>query len=797
LGLFDRFRKQEPKHAARPEPAPSLFDTPQTPPPRPVVPSASPATPQAAAPAPPPPERGPVPAPSAPVAFASAPASTGFGVQRLTKHAQWIGPGTRTKVAGYAVPGGMLYVGRGLQAPRGGTEPAQIDPTLKVATRGVDVANARMGYWPSYDRISPQARGGYLTWLADGRRDPRADIGFAFLFLYGLERRALVDIPSDKRLNAELEALRSEVQRLLGIYGSNGSFRGYAARFLNVLDLQLAEHSSAESGPPPLDAESRWEPPLRLRVEPGAMASDGRPVPAGWAMAWAWYHPEIHLRTPATRCTKEFIALFESRYRAAHGDGIRVKPGKSTIRIDYYSASSGIGSAELSMGVPDVFTMAAPRKQLDKIVESVTADLDAYSRFLGRNPEGKGSIAAAALLPEDLAGEPSPEVTALIDWASGLAESRAAARGADLLALWPAKSPEKLAKAEAVTLATLLARHRLGLEPDVRLGGPAITTASKVVTFRTGTDAQPQTATPAYAGAATLLHLATAVAAADGHVSPEEQQHLVQHLERALDLTLGERGRLEAHMRWLAATGVKLTGLTKRVEVLSAQQRASIGDLLVAVAAADGVLSPDEVTSLSKIFKLLGLDPAEVHSRLHALLAGGRPLPATKPVTVREAGAPDPGYPITTRGMAPTEPAEESFALDAEVIQAKFAETAAVGALLADIFNEDEPEAAAAPSPALTVIEDSAVLQSPAAPAAPAFEGLDPAHSQFLRALLAQGRWSRGELEELAEEHNLMPDGALDTINEYALDVAGEPLLEEDDPDTFTVNDYAREELPA
>jgi hypothetical protein len=42
-----------------------------------------------------------------------------------------------------------------------------------------------------------------------------------------------------------------------------------------------------------------------------------------------------------------------------------------------------------------------------------------------------------------------------------------------------------------------------------------------------------------------------------------------------------------------------------------------------------------------------------------------------------------------------------------------------------------------------------------------------------------------------------MPDGAVDIINEYAIDAAGEPLLEEDLPDTFTINEYARGELPA
>jgi hypothetical protein len=222
----------------------------------------------------------------------------------------------------------------------------------------------------------------------------------------------------------------------------------------------------------------------------------------------------------------------------------------------------------------------------------------------------------------------------------------------------------------------------------------------------------------------------------------------------------------------------------------------SIGDLLVVVAAADGVISPDEVTSLSKIFKLLGLNPADVHSRLHAFLSGGRPAPATNPVTMREAGASDPGYPIRGPDETTPESPAESFSLDPEVIQAKFAETAAAGALLADIFKDDEPDSPTnLQTP--TVPDTLATIVPSKVTAASAFDGLDPAHSQFLSALLAQGAWSRGAFEELAEEHNLMPDGALDTINEFALDVANEPLLEEDDSDAFTINGYAREELLA
>lgn len=796
MGLFERWRKQKPRpEQPRGHPAGSLFDL-TTPEVTPVAPSEAP---RAAAPV----ARF---AGRPPSVTASAPNASSGGVQQLSRTVQWIGPGTSTNISGQLVPGGMLYVGRGLRAATGsGIEPALIDPTLSVRGSRPDHSGATMGYWPTYADINPQARAAYLSWLAGGRRDPNAYIGYVFLFFYGLERRALVDIPKDSSLLWEVPHLRAEVQRLLGLYRANNSFRGYASRFLDVLDLQGSQGESGNAKPPALEVAHRYEPPTALAVEIGSFAADGKPVPADWALAWAWYHPEIHLRTPATRCPEEFATLFKARYTKSHQDGITVRATKKQIGVEYYAASAGIRSASLSMSIPDVFTAAVPTRQLAKIVDSVTEDLDPYSRYLGRNPDGRHSLGAAALLPEDLAGDPGPEVAQLRDWAHQLAEAGEATAGSDLMSRWPTKSPDRMAKNESVTLSQLLGRHGYGIEPDVRLGGPAITPATPVVVFRTGAQ-PPQAATPSYAAAATLVHLVTAISAADGHVSPAEQDHLVAHLENALELTAGERARLEAHTRWLVANGVKLTGLKKRVEVLTVLQRQAIGDLLVAVAAADGVISPEEITSLTKIYQLLDLDPAEVHTRLHAHLTGARPAPATGPVTVRPGGEPDPGYPITPPPAsggrhARTDPdadnAEGGVRLDLASIEAKFAETAAVAALLTDIFTDDDPE----PRPVPTSVGTGAVDGKPASPATePALAvdlvaGLDAAHSALVRTLVTQDTWGRAEFEELAATWQLMPDGALDRINEATLDAVDEPLLEDDDFDAFTVNDYARQEL--
>ena len=72
--------------------------------------------------------------------------------------------------------------------------------------------------------------------------------------------------------------------------------------------------------------------------------------------------------------------------------------------------------------------------------------------------------------------------------------------------------------------------------------------------------------------------------------------------------------------------------------------------------------------------------------------------------------------------------------------------------------------------------------------------GLDPAHSALAVALADQVVWTRLDVEELAESLGLpLLEGALDVINEAAMDGCGEPLVEGDDP--LELNAYAIEEM--
>jgi len=146
----------------------------------------------------------------------------------------WVPPGGTIEHAGYTITGGLIYFGKNLKSiQRWGNEPALIDPGLPVNRANPDREGQNMDYWPSYSEISPSSRAAYLEWLSGGRKNPSADIGYVFLYFYGLERRALADAGELASARGEIPVIIEEVKRLLSIYGRHSSFRRYACSLMH------------------------------------------------------------------------------------------------------------------------------------------------------------------------------------------------------------------------------------------------------------------------------------------------------------------------------------------------------------------------------------------------------------------------------------------------------------------------------------------------------------------------------------------------------------------------------------
>jgi uncharacterized tellurite resistance protein B-like protein len=680
------------------------------------------------------------PAPARSAGFRIPTAPNAFGSMR------WIPAAESIEVANTTISGGMIYVGTARTTDAGHSDPCLIDPSLPVAARG-DYTERGTGYWPSYSSISSSARRAYLNWLADGRRDPEADVGYLFLFFYGLERRVLVEASHDPAAKAELPLIAAELNRLLGIYGAkSGSFQRYAGELLNWIELS-GNPEKLYAKPIPQLART-YELPVYLRLALGQAAVDGVPVSPPLALAWVRHDPGIALRTPARRCAPQFDALFKQKYAENFGDGLVLARNRTKLKFAYRPASSAFHGQEMKLNfgeLPDVSAVTGPTKKLQQLADTVTTELDAFSRLVGKTPDAADSLDALSLLPTAL--WPAQAKAAVAAFKTRVAGDTLLIPFQELLSALGGGSAFNRNRLQALVKA--LESEHIGFEPDVLAGARTPKTESAVVLFELPPGAAHARTTTAYQAALLTLDLASAVAAADGEFSAKEIGHLDEQIQGWTHLTRDHRRRLRAHLRLLSAEPMRLAALKKRLEPLSQADKETIGAFMATVAQVDGTVSPDEVKLLEKLYKALGIDVQKVFSDLHAVAAGD-----ATPARAKTA-------------------AEIGFTLDAARIAALQQDTRKVAALLSSIFTETEEEAAPAIEPEPTN-ED--------APRSTSILGLDEAHSALARLLLSRPEWSRAELDDAAADLDLMLDGALEALNEAAFDAHDIPFTEGDDP---------------
>lgn len=670
--------------------------------------------------------------------------------------AAWYGPGESIDIKGLTIPG-MVYVGENLPDQGGYYNDASlINPKLKVINAEPWQHGEEMGYWSSYSRIPPQCRGAYLKWLATGRSEPEANIGFVFLFFYGLERRLFLDGRKQWISEPERQAIVGEVRRLLSIYGANRSFRGYAS---NLLAMEWVLFQSHEEIPDYINlAESYSSDPFQMQLARTVAAK--APLSPSMAIQWLTLHPEFGLRTPARRCTKEFTELFAQRYSKKYGEGIVVSPNKKTLSIFYHAASPSLRGMRLDFTeLPDPFMLTAPLKKIHAIAETCTDELDAYSRYLGRKGSEPGSLAALALLPKDLvpnapaAAKIKEALNSVVNGGPSLLET------AKLYEILDEEAPVQLGKKDAENLAVFVEKLGFGLMPDIRYYGVRPDSNSSVVVFPHGhgVDFKPS---GEFRLVGAMVRLGAMVSQSDGDVSPHEEEVLKNLILDNRHLTGIEKDSLLAYLHWSLYTPQGTAGLKQKLAEIGEPEKAVVSRILISVAHADWYIDPKEVKQLEKLYTSLGFDKSQVLSDIHAASAD---VPVTVALRDQEA----------THAIPQPADAAPSFVLNEELIRIREQETRQVRDVLENIFTEHVEEPA--------TVEISEQTTQPASP----LDGLDRAHQALFARLGEQTHWERSAVYGICKELGLMLDGAMEVLNEWAFDTVNAPLLDDGDPIYF------------
>jgi uncharacterized tellurite resistance protein B-like protein len=699
---------------------------------------------------------------------------------------RWFGRGTTLEVGGFRLDSPCVYATAG---ERGGyfnaTDPSEILINSPVRrSRGPTPA---MGYWPWYSRMEPEQRFEYLAWLASGRDRLPANEGHLFLYFYGIERRLLLDEEDRGWGLQEVVRLRKLDEPRRGT--SDGrSFRGYSTGLLWFEVARTPSHFDERSFEKVMQLTERWTPEL-LSAPLAWLAAKEKPLSASVAKQIASIDPAAQRSVVTKRLPEEFDELFRTRYMDAFdGEGISLKVSKRPTWHTYRPASGGIN--EMRVQVANPMGIRSQFKKLPEIWNSCIADLRKLSRVSASIDGDSMTVDAWEAMPDELRADVDHPLTQSVteilseqtegpetgdsDTIRSASTIVPAGRFAELVGI---ERRPKLTAAQSRKVATTLEHTGYGIVPDARLSQIRYGW-DDLVAVVPGLDDDAVESTR-YNAASCVLRLGLSIALADGEADELELRMLTDHIDAVFDLSPEEQQRLAALRNLLLTTGSDIRSIASKIEqMLPPDARRKVGRLLVVVAAASNGIDQSERAALRKAFRALDLTP----ELLEESIAEVAPDADESEVTVRRAGKRS----RTGEVIPAQKQGAGGFRLNHAAISSIMSETREVSVMLAEAMGAADAESADSPDPSATAkaeavetVRVASVVQTPAC------KGPGGRYEPLFAALIERERWSRGDADDVARSHGLMLDAGIETINDWAFDSLGAPLVEDEGDELF------------
>ncbi|MEU1899130.1 TerB N-terminal domain-containing protein [Nocardiopsis dassonvillei] len=311
---------------------------------------------------------------------------------------RWVGPDERVHIGGRDIDGGLFYLGTPAHT---NVAPEAIDPLLSAAVSGTAKHTALTTKVRSYGILDPEARASHLDWLAR-RRYGEVGENSLFLFIIGMEKRALVDLAGRPGAGHDLGDLVTGLREVAARYSTLRRFRTRADSLRAVLERMAADIGGDEGAPrPPHAATHTHGVPPHLLHGLGWLAQRGRNVDAEWALSWSMHElrvqPTLRLRTDPG-----FHALFRKYFTRRFPDGIVLPPLERRLEWTYTPVHPRLSPVRVPTDDVSDYSRYAPA--LTSLRVLVTDATDEYTR-VGPSSSPKPSESDAEAGPETNSGK--------------------------------------------------------------------------------------------------------------------------------------------------------------------------------------------------------------------------------------------------------------------------------------------------------------------------------------------------------------------------------------------------------
>jgi hypothetical protein len=724
----------------------------------------------------------------------------------------WVPQNIAFMVHHYRIHNGLVYCGSGLEAvaERGNPEPSLVNEMLPIGTDD-EYYSRKLDHLPNYASATPDARAAYLNWLANGRRDKKSNIGYVYLYFYGLERRAFIDVHADPAARADIPAIIEEVEALSDAFGKSKAFVSRARSFVNTLRA-VAEGSRQYLEPPP-DIEMDEGPSYLHSVALAQAYRDDFAFPVDWLLSWYLASTSFVRPRAVTRCLPHFKSLFKlalpKTFPNSARDWLDAKHDRR-LTISYDALYPRLGRVVVAMPESEhLRNVIDPGLGLFRLVDSfakrLAEQLEPYAHYVGNSAEKGTSDEAQLLLPPVLW---QPEVLARFENIAESTRDGTMSAPETFAVLFAPLAPRFVVGYFRNLVAHLESYFGLCMEPDPRYGAALPTLDSHTVFFRLPESERFKEGETLSAGALAAWQSKTgpvwfyaAIVRADRGSQEAKRLAARKLIAHATGWTSYEKLRLFALFEVLVKD-MPVSGLKKRaLGFTRSSARRMAGELVQICHAAGALTGAANIRALEALFQLLGQDADNLYSMAHAGASAW----------TGDASAELAAGTFDSMAQSTSQTAQKSgIGLDRQKIARLREETAEASAMLGAIFlQDDQPAAMSRPSEtvaesaseAIPQVEDiqahqthqpvnlssnAVVARQGSTTAFLRLPGLNAAHNALLVQLLERHAWQRAEVVALCAPLGLMVDAAVERINEAAFDQFEDALLDGDD--TLEIN---------
>lgn len=634
---------------------------------------------------------------------------------------RWIKPGESIEIGQYKITGGFVYFGGQLKSlDRFYVEASLINPDLKVNYSNPDKSGSLMGYWPNYSTICPECRAAYLEWLSSDRSDPDINIGYIFLYFYGIERRLIIKSQKDIVTKEEFICLQTELYRLKNLYGSNRSFNTHVT---NLLSYIIAIY------PGFIDDKIDWDITIgykkfthALRYILAENTEKGLPVGGNLALLWLRAHPDHNLKIPAIRCYNMFNNLFKVKFNKIYENGLIITGNKKRLKIIYNPSSSTLKNYKVKeFDLPDVCRLKSPFKKISDISDLCISELEAYSRYIGREENSKDSFDAISLLPKDIISNyDNPIFQSLKNYIDENINENLLSLD-KLYTFFNEEKPVNLVTKDVKKISRILDLCGWGMVPDPLYFTEKIDINSTVAIFPGGYS--NFTSTSNFIFLYNLIRLCYSVTKLTN-----DQELFIQNLMQE-DKILNEIDIriLQSYLIWCNNTCNVIR--IKSLNTFSEVELKTLCYNLIDIVLIKGKISTEEIKKIENIYKVFKLENNLITSDIH-----NRSVRLSRNSSI--------------------------FYLDENLLEKHEKDTEEVKIILDTIFIEDEKQT-------IDIDQNTAI------------SGLDKKHSNLLNILLEKEKWIRNDVILHCKQLGLMLNGAIEVINDWSFDIVDAPLIED------------------